>query len=238
MIEALAALYELQRVDIALMKAEAKFRALDVGSSEKATLDAAQAAWDEHSHNFHTTSGNLHDAELEQKSVEIKRQEFETKLYSGKVTAAKELKSISDEIEALGRQRARLDEKILEYMDEIEGKRTLEAESKATLDEAKAAYEAKASAAKEEDDALRIRIRKLRARRDKEAAAIAPALLKRYELTRATKRGVGIGLLEPNKDCSVCHTNQPMSVVIGVEEGKSIVTCENCGRILCKASVV
>src|SRR5258708_5024868 len=118
--EALTALYALQQIDSALALATRKHLALDPGRAELAAAEAALKSYDEITHAFHSSSGSLKDTELELQGVEKKAKDFENKLYSGKVQNPKELQSMQEEIEALGRQRGRLDEQILTLMEEVE----------------------------------------------------------------------------------------------------------------------
>src|SRR5947207_1768280 len=134
----LSALYALQQVDSALALATRQYQALDPGRAEQSAAESALALHDRLLRSLHETEGNLKDSELEQLAVEKKKKDFETKLYSGKVQAPKELASMQEEIEALGRQRGRLDERILTLMDEAEVRRTEEAEAKARLEAADA----------------------------------------------------------------------------------------------------
>src|SRR4051794_30537016 len=103
--EKLADLYALQQLDSTLAVLQKQYSALDKGLAEQAALEAVRTAYAEVEAALHGVSADLHDSELEQKTVEAKRKDFETRLYSGKVTAAKELQAMQEEIEMLGRNR-------------------------------------------------------------------------------------------------------------------------------------
>ena len=128
------------KVDSALDLARRKFQALDQGQAEKAALDSAREIAERTSRTREETAGDLKDAELEQQAVEKKKKDYETKLYSGKVTSPKELMDIQHEIEALGRQRGMLDERILTLMDQVETRRNEAEESERTLKSADSAF--------------------------------------------------------------------------------------------------
>src|SRR5690242_10769945 len=128
--EQLLSLYELQKLDSALAALQKQYSALDPGRTEQSEATAAQAAHQEADAALHATSAALHDAELEQKSVEAKTAEFEKKLYGGSIRVPKELQAMQEEIEMLKKQRGRLDEKILTLMDDLEIQRTREAETR------------------------------------------------------------------------------------------------------------
>lgn len=230
--KALTALYALQQVDSALALAQRNYRALDPGRTEQAAAESARETHAHLSQASQETVRDLRDAELELKTVEGKKKDFEAKLYSGKVQAFKELEALQQEIEALGRQRGRLDEKILVLMEQVETQRAQEAEAKAKLDAAESALARKQAEHKAAARALAERIRALTAEREKRAAVIPPPLLKRYDALRAAKQGVGIARIEDGL-CGACHTSLPTNLIRAVEETESVEICENCGRMLC-----
>ena len=232
--EALNALYELQRVDSALAVATRKYQALDPGREEKAAAESSRVLHERMVRAHHETARDLQDAELELKSIESKKIDYEYKLKSGK-GSWKELEQFQQEVDALGRHRAMLDERILTLMDQLEERRTAEEDSKRALEQADAALAAKEKDFKAGSRTLAAQINTLKAAREERVRGIAPALLKRYEAIRAGKQGVGIAQLVGD-DCGACHTNLPSEVVENVVKSDRLETCPNCGRLLCVAS--
>jgi uncharacterized protein len=230
--EQLAALYALQQQDTALDLLKKQFAALDSGRAEKPAYEAAQAAYTEIAGLVTNESTELRDLELEQKSVETKRAEFEKKLYSGKVNNPKELQAMQDEVEMLGRQRARLDDKMLTLMETLKTNQSLEAQAKATLSEAKSALKARYVAYEQEATAIRAHAQELIQQRNAAVKEIPPALLKRYETLRAAKNGIAIAALEDGNACSGCKMGLPSELVRAVHVATEIHTCQNCGRML------
>ncbi len=228
----LTALYALQQVDSALALAQRQYQALDPGRAEQAALETARVMYERMNRTFHETQGDLRDSELELEAVEQKKKEYEKKLYGGKVTSPKELMDMQKEIEALGHQRGRLDERILKLMEQIETRRAEEADAKSKLQVAEAAFATKQAQHKAASKALADQIRLLTTRREEAAKPIPPPLLKRYESIRAGKGGVGIAQIEDGR-CGACHTNLPSNLLRRLQETDSIETCENCGRLLC-----
>src|SRR5580698_229066 len=121
--EQLATLYALQQQDSLLTALKRQYSLLDTGKAEKAEYDLADAANKEALEGLHTVSADLKDTELEQQQIEAKRKEYDTKLYSGKVTNPKELQAMQDEVEMLVRQRTKLDDKIIVLMDLLEARK-------------------------------------------------------------------------------------------------------------------
>jgi hypothetical protein len=230
--DALTALYALQQVDSALVKAQRQYQALDPGQAEKEAAEQARARAERISHEYHETLRNLHDAELELKSVEAKKKECESKLYGGKITVPKEMAAMQQEIEALGRQRGRLDERVLTLMDAIETQKGEEAETKAALEAAEAALAKKQSEYRTLSRQLAAKIQNLQQRRTEMISSIPAPLLKRYEAIRSSHGGVGIARVEGGL-CGACHTSLSSNVIRAIETTATVETCENCGRLLC-----
>jgi predicted nucleic acid-binding Zn-ribbon protein len=228
----LRSLYELQQLDSALVALQKQYNALDSGRTEKAAAEAARAAHQDADSTLHATSAALHDAELEQKSVEAKTTEFEKKLYGGTVRAPKELQALQEEIEMLKRQRGRLDEKILTLMDDLEILRQREAETRQALATNEEALRAQQVTYKRAAEQLVAQARVLNSQRGEHARSIPPALLKRYDSLRASKGGVAIAPLEDGNACGGCKLGLPASLVTRVQQGDSMEFCDNCGRIL------
>jgi predicted nucleic acid-binding Zn-ribbon protein len=231
--ENLLALDALQEVDSALMLATRQYQALDPGRAEQAAAETARTLHDRLLKALHETEGNLKDSELEQLAVERKKKDFESKLYSGKVQNPKELSSMQEEIEALGRQRGKLDERILTLMEELESRRAEEAAAKTHREQSEAALTAKQAGYKSTAKVLAKRIRELTAERPDKAAGIPAPLLKRYDAFRAAKQGVGIARIDSEQRCGACHTSLPSNLIRRVEDTESLELCENCGRLLC-----
>jgi predicted nucleic acid-binding Zn-ribbon protein len=229
--QALADLYELQKVDSALDLAKKQFQALDQGRAEKAAAESAKELAERLTRERDDSHGDLTDAELELQGVEKKKKDYETKLYSGKVTSPKELLDIQHEIDALGRQRAMLDDKILSLMEQLERRRTEAADSDAQRKAAESALEEKQSHYKRAARALAVTIDSLGKQRAEMAAGIPAPLLKRYDAFRAAKHGIGIGKVEGNS-CGACHTNLPSNLLRRALDTDSVELCENCGRML------
>lgn len=230
--QALNALYKLQEVDSALALAYKRYNALDKGAADQAAAESARALHERTKMERHETARDLQDSELGLKTIEEHKAAFETKMNSGRVTNWKELQDLQEEIEALGRQRSKLDERILTLMDQLESRRADETKTAARLKEAEAALAAKQTEYKSTARKLSVQIKELTAKRDELAKPVASGLMRRYEAIRTSKGGVGIAKLVGN-DCGGCHTSLPVGVVSRVEDTESIEVCENCGRLLC-----
>ena len=176
-------------------------------------------------------------------SVLAKRERERGLLYSGQITAIRELQSLEEEVAALGRRQRVVEDKLLEVMEELESAGAELAELRTGREELAARIGVTAdhlSAAAAEIDGERDRVR---ADRGAVAGEIAADLLERYEGLRIQIGGVAVARLE-GTSCLGCYLTLPLMEVDrlrrlpdvgeappgGIDEGSA--TCASCGRIL------
>jgi uncharacterized protein len=165
--------------------------------------------------------------------VESKAVAEDKRLYSGSVTAAKELQAIQEEIAALHRRQSALEDEVLELMVQIEpldatlavlgGRRSgLQAEVDA-LSEKIAASEADIDA----------QLASVEAERASLAANVPAATLTEYESLRRRLGGVAVAKLE-GASCRGCHLQLSAVELDRIRKlpRDEVVHCEECGRIL------
>ncbi len=172
-----------------------------------------------------------HEDELS--SVEAKIAEVDRRLYSGAVTAPRELQAMQADVASLRRHQSDIEDQILEVMQERE-----------PLDTEVADLEQQRAALVREADALRQAIAALTAEIDVETATESEAraaaaesvpddLLAQYEGLRARRGGVGAARLV-NGRCSGCHLALSASELdrIRHQADDAVALCDQCGRIL------
>ena len=230
--EKLAALLALQQQDSAIDVLKRQYAQLDSGKKEQAAVQAAQAARKEADAAVHAAKAAAVDTELEQKSVEEKRVEYETKLYSGKVTNPKELQAMQDEVDMLARNRDRLDEKLKSLLEELEDCRSRQTDASKAAKEADAKSKAMQSAYKLNSENIVAQARLLVSQRAEAAKLIDPKLLKLYETVRADKGGLAVVPVEDGNSCGGCKMGLSSSTVKRLQAGNGVEACDNCGRLL------
>jgi predicted nucleic acid-binding Zn-ribbon protein len=172
-----------------------------------------------------------HEDELA--SIETKIADVDRKLYSGTVTAPRELQAMQADVASLRRHRSDVEDEVLAAMGDREPldveiarlgsqRATFEAEAEAlrsAIEEATAAIDAELAS---ELDARKVAV-----------AAIPDDLLSQYERLRPRLDGVGAARLV-NGRCSGCHLTLPATELdrIRHEAPDTVVLCDQCGRIL------
>jgi len=227
----LDALDALQKLDTQIEQLRRERARLDDASALRREMEARRARHAELEERLHQLRVQLSDAELELKSVEAKKKEFERRLYEGKVTNPKELTAIEKEIEMLGRQRGRLDETILTLMDSFETATGELAAAAKARDASEAAWRAADEKFRAEASRLETALRELAPRRQQSAAAIEPATLRRYDDLRARLSNLAVVHVVENT-CTGCRTVLAGGVLRRLREASGYVYCENCSRFL------
>ena len=166
-------------------------------------------------------------------AVETKVAELDKRLYSGVVSAPRELQALQADIGSLKRRRSDLEDLVLEAMQERE---PLDAEVSRLGDE-RAELENEADqlgkAIAETSEAIDSELAAELEARTSAVAAIPEELLSQYERLRARLDGVGAARLV-NGRCTGCHLSLPATEVdrIKHEPPDAVVLCDQCGRIL------
>lgn len=171
--------------------------------------------------------------EDEIETIETKAASESTKLNSGTITAPRELQSLNEEVEALGRRQRHLEDELLDVLepaeelaveiDRLVQQRDLLAAQAEEIRGRIAVQEAEIDAASET----------ARRERDEAAAGLEAALLDRYEKLRARLGGVAVARLE-GAQCTGCHVALPAVELDQIRHTAldAIVVHDDCGRIL------
>jgi uncharacterized protein len=162
---------------------------------------------------------------------DAKIQREEHRLFSGAVSNPKELGALQAEVAMLKRQRAELEDKLLEVMVQRDGAMaTLESLSE---ERARIGAEAAELGRKVEEltSAIDRELSEHKSRRDSIASDIPADLTSLYESIRDTKGGIGAAALEGDT-CTGCHTKLPAREVERLRAEGGLQRCDNCRRIL------
>ncbi len=231
--EQLTALLALQKIDSALDAVKKQYAGMDRGAQEKILCDSRVEQYKSALAVANATDAELRDLRLEMLSKMEKHKSEETRLYSGQVKNPRDLQDLQEEVDMLARQVATQQTKISELEHRLEAERASEQSLKKLAIEANAILSKKVEIFNVTAAELRKVAKKHEKLRKDALAAVPEELLKRYTAMRPTKAGVAIAPLVDRNVCSGCHMNVSESSVQRVDRAQEIVTCENCGRMLC-----
>jgi predicted nucleic acid-binding Zn-ribbon protein len=227
-------LLELQQVDSAIDRLQARKAALEGGGEEasaRGQADAAEAAFGELRLRSDEIGRSQQRLEHEIDSLTQKASAEERRLYDGSVANAKELGSLQHEVENLKRRRSEREDEVLVLMEEREGvdaeareAEKLAAESRDRVDEVGRA------GATELDQT----IRDLGTRSDERSlllGSIDPELVELYDDMRAQKKGIGAAALVDGV-CQGCHEKLSAMELDKLKRTDGVKRCEYCRRIV------
>ena len=117
LLEDLHALLSVQAIDTRIERAKSALNTLDSGADIAAVYNAGKAEFDALRAAMVKAQSEQKDAELKLQSLEEKRTEVEKTLYSGGITASRELDSLNMQLDMLERQRGDFEETVLKAMD-------------------------------------------------------------------------------------------------------------------------
>ena len=230
--EKLAALYALQQQDSALDAIKRAAAALDAGKAEHAAYTEAKAAQMTAAEALAAISAEIHDAELEKKSIAEKKKQVEAKMNSGKITNYKELQTMIDEVAMFDRQTLTLEERILLRHTDMEEAQYKTKEAKAKLSAVTAAFRAVNDAYKKQIETMQAQGKEIGKLRAAALKAAPKDLMPRYEALRGSRGGVAIVTIQDGNACGGCKMGLGSALVGRVKAGLDIATCDNCQRII------
>ena len=171
--------------------------------------------------------------EAELAATESRLAELDQRLYSGTVTASRELVTMSEESDHLKQRRSSLEDELLEVLEAREPKDALASELSDRRLEVVAEAERLMATIAAEEQVIDAEVEKESAARAEMANAFPDAaLLATYERLRSRLGGVGAARLAGSA-CSGCH------LVLSAQEvdrlrrlpPDQLASCEQCGRI-------
>jgi predicted nucleic acid-binding Zn-ribbon protein len=159
--------------------------------------------------------------------------EIEKRLYSGQVTAARDLQAMDEEVKHLATHVSELEDREIEVMEELEPLDADLAVIDAELDRLSKEAESLRSSIADSESEIDSELVRERAERAAIAADVPAELLSRYEQLRKKLGGTGAARLVGGS-CGGCHLVLPAMELDRVKKASpdAIVYCDQCGRIL------
>lgn len=172
-----------------------------------------------------------HESELA--STEAKIADVERRLYSGTVSAPRELQAMQAEVESLRRHRGTIEDRVLEAMAEREPLDDELGRAGAERDRLDAEAGRLRAAIAEAEASIESELVAVGTAREAAAASVPAELTRLYEQLRAKMDGIGAARLSGGR-CGGCHLSLPAVELdrIRREPPDALIRCDQCGRIL------
>ena len=227
-------LLDIQEIDTAIDRLTARMRALEAGEDAAAALAEANEAermMGELRLRLDELSRDQMRFEHEIDSMSQKAAAEERRLYDGSVANARELDSITHEVDNLKKRRSDREDELLglmEIREELEGQEHAAAERSEAL---RARVAEVGSVTADELEKLRTELKERTEARAALAETVDPEFLELYEDLRPQKKGVAAVALVDGV-CQGCHEQLSSVYVDRLKRVEGPKRCEHCRRIL------
>ena len=226
------ALYQLQKVDLAIGEHQARLAEINLLLGDDSTLQAAVQTLDSAQAALKPWTVRAHDLDLEIKTLDAKLKAVDERLYSGQIGNPKELQDMQDEVAALKRRRVALEDDLLEAMIEVEQHQARGEEAASQLADLQDDQQSEQVDLRREQATLTAALADLERQRETALKIVDPASLQAYDGLRATKHGQAVAPLVDDNMCKACGITQTLMIAKQVRAGQNLVYCNGCGRIL------
>jgi predicted nucleic acid-binding Zn-ribbon protein len=226
-----SSLYALQRIDQRLHDIDSRQEQISAILAESERVRQAQDRMDLAQGELVAARAETHAAEQEVTSQKDKIDRNQKALYGGAVQNPKELEDLQMESQSLQRHLATLEDRLLEWMVQLEDVEGEYESAKAELEEAIAATEAQDQDLLDERERLQAEVERLMTEREAALASVGSDELALYEKIKQNVGPVAMALVDEGA-CSACGLALPGSEEQKVRGGNELILCRQCGRIL------
>ena len=171
--------------------------------------------------------------EDEVESMASKAAEVERKLYSGSVSAPRELQAMQADVESIKRHKSAVEDQLLEVMEQREPLDAAVARLQAERDRLDADAARLLDAITEAEVTIDVELEDEQRAREGLVASVPDELVSVYENLREKLGGVGVAALVGDR-CGGCHLKLPATELARIkrEPPGAVLHCDQCGRIL------
>ena len=198
-------------------------------SSMKQNLEDANDQLAETSHLLEENLKTQKLKELEIRSNKDKIDKYKNQLLT--IQTNKEYKALNSEVSHLESLNTGIDDNLIELMEEESNLRTELENKKAIQKKADDLLKANEEILKKKIDAVEKEIIEIRNKRNTLAKDLNTTLVRRYAALIKNKNRKAV-VFDENGTCSGCHYKIRPQLVIEIREGKKVISCESCGRMI------
>lgn len=224
-------IYRLQQVDSRIDQATTRLEAIRAVLENDSTIQAARATLEKAEKATQDAGKGLRACEAASEAQRIKLEQIEASLYGGRIQNPKELKDLQNDLAALKRHLATLEDAQLEAMLAFESCQEKQLIAVKNLREVEAQVISKNASLKGEQETLLNDLENLKAERTATYGTISPELINKYENLRQKRRGLAVTTISDNA-CDACGAGLTPAQAQAVRMAVQLVECPSCGRIL------
>jgi len=224
-------LYRLQQTDLSIDQTEAKLAAVEVELAEHSQIERARQESSQAELQERQSAQAMRAAEDAVTTVREKLGQVDGRLYGGAVHNPKELQELQTEAEALRRQLATLEDRLLETMQAAEDAETAAQSARVRLELAEADTSGRENGLAKQRQTLRVLLEQRAEEREAATVGVSPEDLRLYMSLRKGPGSLAVAELVEDT-CSACGVTMSASARQEVRSGPGLIRCRQCGRIL------
>lgn len=224
-------LYRLQMIDTQMDQSRARIREIEATLKNLTELQVAERAEQQASEQLSTARKSLRRTEENVQAQRIKIEQTDAALYGGKIRNPKELQDLQNELAALKRFLAVLEDRQLDAMILAEEAEDEHASCAHRLNDIRNQFERQTVALTKEHAELTREIERQDGERQAAASGILEPDLRLYEQLRQQRRGLAVSKVT-DRTCSACGSTLNASLLHAARSLNQIARCDTCGRIL------
>ena len=226
-------LIDLQECDIKINEMEHKKKELPK------KIESISKKMDKSRQELEDESEKLNALKKERRQVETDIDDMETKIKKSNeklssIKTNKEYRAALKEIDELGEEKARLEDRLIEIMEAIEAAEKKFRVIKERIKDEEKLFELERKEVLKEEEALQKEIDRLKKQRDKiceQINGMDGSLLKKYDFLRLRKGGIAISPVVRGV-CQTCRLGIPPQKFNELIKGEVLMTCPHCMRII------
>lgn len=164
--------------------------------------------------------------------IEERISTIDTRLYSGSITNPRELEASQEERANLVRNQGEEEDRLLEYMVDMEDTEELRDQAKALFEQIDGERRRELGTLGTRQDELSSELPGLHSQRQEMSTEYPPNVMAVYETVRRTRGGQGAALVDRRGLCQGCRLVIPNAELGRVRSSDGVVQCSSCSRIL------
>ena len=164
--------------------------------------------------------------------IEGRISSLDTRMYDGSVTNPREFEALQEERSNQVRSQVEEEDRLLEFMVEIEETEELRDRAKTLFEQIDAERNLELGTLKARLEELTSELPGLHTQRQEMSAEYPPNIMAVYETVRRTRGGQGAALVDQRGMCQGCRLTIPNAELSRARSSQGIVQCGSCTRIL------
>ena len=225
-------IYDLQLLDWDIQKREEELSEVLATLADDSQRLSAKVRLDSLQKNLDDLAGPRRRSESAIQQAEQRLSEIERRMYSGFVTNPRELEAFQEEQATLNRNRSDEEDRLLEYMVDMEETQSLRDEASETFEQIDGQRNRQVAELGARRKELESELPELHRERQEFSSEYPQSILGVYEAVRRSRGGQGAALMDSRGLCGGCRLTVTSAEMQRVRASREIVQCGSCSRIL------